>query len=299
MNEKVINDIVWWIPFKKLRNSVRELLYLLNRLNQLDRLENKIDDINNFLCKVNNNNIIPTKEILLKKFSNENIIYPVNLLGENYYFYDTLTSRAVGFITREINGYEYNSLFNLDFKEGDVVIDIGANIGMISILLAKKFPFIKIYAFEPLKTNYNNLLKNIELNKIKEGIIYPHNKAVTKDESNIIMNVNLLNPGGSYIQSMASNDYNNFEYYNEEVNIESITLEKILKDNDIKNIKLLKIDCEGSEYDILYNTNNKILSNIENLYGEFHLMGGKYNPDDLIKYIKQFIPNVNVTKLLE
>ena len=28
-NEELINNIVWWIPFKKLRNNIRELLYRL------------------------------------------------------------------------------------------------------------------------------------------------------------------------------------------------------------------------------------------------------------------------------
>ncbi|WIH87734.1 hypothetical protein [Brachyspira pilosicoli] len=88
------------------------------------------------------------------------MIYSAQLLGEPYYFYDAITSRTVFFVTREINNDEYSPIFKkIDFKEGDVVLDIGANVGMVSILLVKKFPFLKIYSFEPMKNNYENLLK--------------------------------------------------------------------------------------------------------------------------------------------
>lgn len=38
--EKIINDIVWWIPFKKLRNNIRNILF---------DIYNKIDFFNNFI----------------------------------------------------------------------------------------------------------------------------------------------------------------------------------------------------------------------------------------------------------
>lgn len=37
MYKKIINDIVWWIPFKKLRNNVRIILnYFLEKTAKLD-----------------------------------------------------------------------------------------------------------------------------------------------------------------------------------------------------------------------------------------------------------------------
>ncbi|MDR1942676.1 MAG: FkbM family methyltransferase [Endomicrobium sp.] len=80
----------------------------------------------------------------------------------------------------------------IDFNQMDVVIDIGANIGMISIYLAKKYPFLKIYSFEPVKCNYEKFKKNIELNKIPNGVINIQNKAVTKDGRTVQMFFNQL-----------------------------------------------------------------------------------------------------------
>lgn len=179
LKEDIIKQIVWYIPFKKLRNSIRELLLFFIKninLNEEYHLETKklINEntkkteqiIQNYFTriKVLQDKIYNMENIILKKYSNETMIYNVNLLGEPLYFYDTIASGTVTYVANEINGEEYKNIFNIDFKEGDIVIDIGANVGMISILLAKKFPFLKIYSFEPLPMNYNNFIKNININ---------------------------------------------------------------------------------------------------------------------------------------
>lgn len=45
MTEKTINNIVWWIPFRKLRDSVIEVLYSIINVN------NSLKDINKFIIK--------------------------------------------------------------------------------------------------------------------------------------------------------------------------------------------------------------------------------------------------------
>jgi FkbM family methyltransferase len=50
------------------------------------------------------------------------------------------------------------------FREGDTVVDIGAHVGVMSIKLAKTFPFIEVYAIEPDPMNYACLRRNVELN---------------------------------------------------------------------------------------------------------------------------------------
>ncbi|WP_300368164.1 hypothetical protein [Brachyspira sp.] len=100
MNKKIIDDIVWWIPFKKLRNAVRELLlYNLETRNLYSDINCRCNDIENNI-NYNNNEISIIKEIILKKYYLESMIYQVQLLGEPYYFYDSITSRTVYYVTR-------------------------------------------------------------------------------------------------------------------------------------------------------------------------------------------------------
>lgn len=255
-----------------------------------DKLDRILHDYDNFIW----GGVNRLNNILTKKYLNENYIYTVNIDNNLFNFQDSILSESVNMIAHELNNNEYD--FNIDFKEGDIVIDIGANVGMVSILLAKKFPFLKIYSFEPLKENYDNFIKNIELNNIPKGVITAENKAVTKDGRLITMSINSANKGGSSTTDVISI---NSIMTKENSQVESITLEEIFKKYNINKLKLLKIDCEGSEYEILYNVNTDILNNIENLIGEFHEnkdLTDEYDIDKLCDYVSKYIKNYKVTK---
>ncbi len=44
-------------------------------------------------------------------------------------------------------------------KDGDIVLDIGANMGIFSVLVANKYPHATVYAFEPTPTTFEALQK--------------------------------------------------------------------------------------------------------------------------------------------
>ena len=275
MTEKTINNIVWWIPFRKLRDSVREVLY-------------SIKDIQYHVKNIDSDNTLKDiRKVITKKYSNENYMHFCKLGGIDFKFYDFIFSGVTEYMPNEIDDYNFDSI---DFKDGDVVIDIGGNIGTVSIYLAKKYPFLKIYAFEPVKQNYENFLKNIELNNINKDIIKVFNLAITKDRRDVILTSPFNNSG-------ASNIYNNFRgsgniILNNDISIKSITFDDIFSNNNISKCKLLKIDCEGAEYEILYSANVENLKNCEYMRAEFH--GKKSKQKDLYNHCNKFIKNIDV-----
>jgi len=199
-----------------------------------------------------------------------------------FIFYDAEKSTSLPSIIREIFIENCYGLDNISFKEGDVIIDIGAHIGVFSIYLAKKFPEVKILAFEPSEIIYNLLLKNILLNKV--GNVKAFNLAVYRDS------FSELNAYFDEFCSMASNIFFKKKYYN---NVKTISLDDIIKNNNISNVKLLKIDCEGSEYDIIYNSKLFSNENIEKLAIEIHEIPGK-NYKKLLGYILDVFKKENV-----
>ena len=275
MTEKTINNIVWWIPFRKLRDSVREVLY-------------SIKDIQYHVENIDSDNTLKDiRKVITKKYSNENYLYSCKLGGIDFKFYDFIFSGVTEYMPNEIDDYNFDSI---DFKDGDVVIDIGGNIGMVSIYLAKKYPFLKIYAFEPVKQNYENFLKNIELNNINKDIIKVFNLAITKDRRDVILTSPFNNSG-------ASNIYNNFRgsgniISNNAISIKSITFDDIFSNNNISKCKLLKIDCEGAEYEILYSANVENLKNCEYMRGEFHGIEDKRKK--LYNYCNKYIKHIEI-----
>jgi FkbM family methyltransferase len=166
----------------------------------------------------------------------------------------------------------------------DFVIDIGAHVGTFSIYLAKRFPDIRIYAFEPVPETYAYLCRNLELNGVTN--VEAYNLAVTRDGRKLPMIAHPSNTGGATtnLRDLQLADHKHYE-------VESVTLEDIFRDHAIDRCRLLKIDCEGSEYEILLHT--PLWSRIDYLSGEFHmnahLAAQGYSIDELARHCRQML----------
>ncbi len=197
--------------------------------------------------------------------------------------YDYDTSFALLAVYRELK-HDCYGINNIAFKENDIVIDIGGHVGFFSLYLAKRFPFVTIYTFEPTPHNYRNLVENIKVNGVKNVTAF--NKAVTRDGRKLDMLVHPSNTGGA---SGQQKDLHLPEH--EFFSAESTTLDGIFREESIEKCKLLKIDCEGSEHEILLNTD--VLSRIDYLAGEFHinsfLTNEGYSLDKLREHCEHFI----------
>jgi len=172
----------------------------------------------------------------------------------------------------------------VDFQPGDWVIDIGAQVGIVSIYLAKQYPDINILAVEPADKNYERLLRNIEANGVQN--VTPIHAAVTGDGRNVTITGNLSqNSGGASMWHGGDLLYSG----------PSWTLDKLITNLcKIDRLKLLKIDCEGAEYEILQSTTPEVLRRIDVLRGEFHRGKQLGNPDELLEYVRQYIPDTEV-----
>ena len=72
---------------------------------------------------------------------------------------------------------------NFSIYNDDIIIDVGAHIGLFALLASQFCKDGKIFCYEPIKENYKLLIENIEINKIKN--IFPNNLAVTKETSRV------------------------------------------------------------------------------------------------------------------
>lgn len=161
-------------------------------------------------------------------------------------------------IWREIDrSYE---MADLPLVPGDVVLDIGAHVGVVSIYLAKRYPGIRVYAFEPVHENYARLSRNIAANGATG--ITAINKAVTGDGRRVSLSFDPTSNtgGGSLVSGVADQRVYTF----------SVTLAQIFADYVPERCALLKIDCEGAEYEILA-AGEALLDRVDNLRGEFHI----------------------------
>lgn len=179
---------------------------------------------------------------------------------------------------------EYDKLLalykNFIIKENDNIIDIGAHHGSISLRFASLGA--QVHAYEANPINMKILQKNILLNpqlKIKA-----YNKAVCDCLNTVKFNFGKSSTTGSL-------DYLDFDIHTLEkecktkiVEIKTISLNSIL--NSFDNIKLLKIDCEGCEYEILQSVSIENIKKVQYMLIEAH--STKYHiPNDLIDILKR------------
>ncbi|WP_218082798.1 FkbM family methyltransferase [Anthocerotibacter panamensis] len=214
------------------------------------------------------------------------ILRKYEILGTEVEVWEQEGSMAADIVASELSQDSYQ-LASVPFSRGDCVIDIGGHIGLFSIVLAKIYPDLKIYAFEPFPANYECFRKNIVHNRVMNVSLY--NLAVTKDGRNLSMVTNPNNSGGATA-------YSTIHTHLKTDNIPSISLEKIFEQNSIEHCKLLKIDCEGAEYEILLNCT--ILDKIDYLAAEFHinkvLLRYGYSSQDLFEHCARFFKAENM-----
>lgn len=149
--------------------------------------------------------------------------------------------------------------YEMEVKDREVV-DIGANIGDSSIYFAINGAK-RVIAIEPLPSAYSELLKNIELNNLR-NVIIPLNAAISSNEGEMEVPCNY-----EISDSITYSTFSKQENTNEICKIPKITLKKIL--DYVKDPYLLKIDCEGCEFDLILNEYNNV-SVFENIILEYH-----------------------------
>lgn len=170
-------------------------------------------------------------------------------------------SDAIRIISEELRRDTYN-LERIQFRPGDVVVDIGAHVGIVSIYLAKRFPFLQILAYEPTPWTHEHLVRNLSVNAVSN--VRPFNLAVTSDGRDLEMTVHLGNTGGATGQL---GEFDRAEH--RRFHAPSTTLEAILENNGVERCRLLKLDCEGSEHEILHQSD--CLDRFDYLVSEFHI----------------------------
>lgn len=171
----------------------------------------------------------------------------------------------------------YNKFNFCDLEENAVVLDLGANVGIFSLYISNKNKTCKVYSYEASALNYNYLQKNITINNLN---IFAYNYAVTaKDKGMVKLHIHPRGSGGNTLYKEASKD--SIKY----CLIPQINLDKILKINNLNKIDLLKMDIEGSEYEVLFNTSDETFSKINKFVLEIHDIEG-YKREDLILFLR-------------
>lgn len=164
---------------------------------------------------------------------------------------------------------------------GSTIIDIGANAGYFTLFAAARFSQAKVFSFEPVPVNYAQLERHRELNESKSIHCFP--QAVAGHAGVINLTFDLSDSFTTTATIFASK-----KAAEKSLAVPCVTLQQLMNENGIGKCDLLKMDCEGAEYDILYNCPADYLRRIDQIAMEVH-RGPKENQniDALESFFKQ------------
>ncbi|NNN06516.1 MAG: FkbM family methyltransferase [Elusimicrobia bacterium] len=141
-------------------------------------------------------------------------------------------------IIREI--HEDGCYARAEILDGDVVVDVGAHVGVFSIYAARKTPRGRVIAVEPAPTNLEFLRYNVEKNSLRNVKIFD---CALSDKAG---QAELFFPGDHALYTLKPNAPTAVSHA-----VRLRTLDDLFEAESITNCKLLKIDAERSEYAVL------------------------------------------------
>lgn len=188
------------------------------------------------------------------------------LLGyDNYLF-----AFAVFCINRmRLSNYEnsFKHFVKIIPEDGGVILDIGANIGIMSIPLAKQFPKVKVFAFEPIQSNIKTLKRVIATYKVNNVKLYEVALGDTDGEIKMVLPIikDSKRQGLSHVWKEGNTEeWNTGEIYTVPV----VKLDNLSVLQAESKISAIKIDVENFEFEVLKGAKDLITKHRPIVYAE-------------------------------
>ncbi|MBI4232545.1 FkbM family methyltransferase [Candidatus Peregrinibacteria bacterium] len=166
---------------------------------------------------------------------------------------------------------EYRGLDEILKKAKHAVIDVGAHKGFFTSYVRALNEGVAIFAFEPEEKNFSLLKKNLLKNHIKNAVL---------------KNLAISAVSGKRQLSLSADSHNHslLEDFGEALGqkeVQSTTLEEVFRKNRLSFAYLVKLDCEGAEFEILSGLPAEIFAKVGAFYIEYHIFNEKMRPEIL------------------
>lgn len=157
------------------------------------------------------------------------------------------------------------------------IIDIGANMGSFAVYAAQSCPKARIYCYEPEQRNFSFLSQNIGINSLDQRVTaFQYAVASNSGQRELCI-------GESPINSLVIGADNAMRQ-----SVNCTTLKDIIADQKLDRIDLLKMNCEGAEYEILENCSPTVFERISNIRLEYHQIDSSTkNGDALARFLER------------
>ncbi len=175
--------------------------------------------------------------------------------------------------------------YGAPIQPGWSVIDIGGGLGDYAIFAAAEQPTCQVHTIEPTPDSFALLEQNLAMNKIANVRAYSF--AVWSKHGEITLDtspgeaVQFISREAGDARPAGDNRASG------QITVSSLTLAETLAACRVERCHMLKMDCEGAEYPILFNADSQTLQKIERIVMEYHDNAGPQTHRDLETYLTQ------------
>jgi FkbM family methyltransferase len=188
-------------------------------------------------------------------------------------------------LVEEVLADDCYRLSDTQLRPGEVIVDIGANVGTFAMAAAAVFPEAPIVCVEPSPIAYASLQANVERNNLRRIATV---RAACGRESGVAMLYSRalhLRSASAFSTLYTSDNFGSVFLPVAEVPV--IRLDELFRAHRIEACGLLKLDCEGAEYDILLNASEPLLSKIRQIAVEYHVGLTPHQPEELAERLER------------
>lgn len=185
------------------------------------------------------------------------------------FFLPPLESNYWGHIFEEVYKSGLYQPFIPVLPKGKVVLDVGGNVGITSYFFHDKFE--KVYTIEPSSDHFETLKFMLDYNKITNVIPLKYALSGQDGKSKFY----------HYPNQTMNSLYGNLGQHVSEEDVELRRLDTIFKEQNIDHVDLMKLDCEGVEFEIICGEGfANVADKIDVIIGEIHSFSGR-NPNQI------------------
>jgi FkbM family methyltransferase len=163
-------------------------------------------------------------------------------------------------------------------QDGWVIFDIGAASGDFAVSVARRFPRAVVHAFEPFPAAVERMQATIAANDVRNVTV--HNAAIGAHTGTLQLRETGQNVQHTTTQSTLQGEAAGT------LTVQALSLPDALARAGVQAVDLVKMDCEGAEFDILLSAAPDALRNIKRICMEYHdIVEGRHHAQ-LVEHLR-------------
>ncbi|MGC8787462.1 MAG: FkbM family methyltransferase [Anaerolineae bacterium] len=165
---------------------------------------------------------------------------------------------------------------SIEIGDDWTILDIGAGLGDFAVHVAKEHPSTTIYAYEPFPQSFALLQENLRLNRVENVQVFPYAVCAHTGPAPFHIASEAVAHSTASAQQGAPSEC---------IEVPAITLDQLFAELQLSKCDYVKMDCEGAEYEILFQTSPETLRSIHHLCLEYHDRISAFSHQDLVRFL--------------